>query len=101
MRRAASGCAEIETEAAMDREKGVAFVEGYGRTWQAWDFEGFADLFSDEAVYVEHPPMRQSSAAPRSSTTFSGSKSLRVSQACGWACRSSRATASSASSGRG
>ena len=39
----------------MDREKGVAFVEGYGRTWQAWDFEGFADLFTDDVVYVEHP----------------------------------------------
>ena len=39
----------------MDREKAVAFVEGYGRTWQAWDFEGFADLFTDDVVYVEHP----------------------------------------------
>jgi len=39
----------------MDRERAIAFVEGYGRTWQEWDFEGFADLFTDDAVYVEHP----------------------------------------------
>ncbi len=39
----------------MDREKAVAFVEGYGRTWQTWDFEGFADLFADDVVCVEHP----------------------------------------------
>lgn len=38
----------------MDREKAVGFVEGYGRTWQEWDFEGFADLFTDDVVYVEH-----------------------------------------------
>jgi uncharacterized protein (TIGR02246 family) len=39
----------------MHRERAVAFVEGYGRTWKAWDFEGFADLFTDDVVYVEHP----------------------------------------------
>ena len=39
----------------MDREKAIAFVEGYGRTWQAWDYEGFADLFTEDAIYVEHP----------------------------------------------
>ncbi len=33
----------------------IAFVEGYGRTWQAWDYAGFADLFRDDAIYVEHP----------------------------------------------
>jgi len=25
------------------------------RAWQTWDFEGFADLFTDDVVYVEHP----------------------------------------------
>jgi uncharacterized protein (TIGR02246 family) len=42
-------------EDVVNRETAVAFVEGYGRTWQAWDFEGFADLFTDDVVYVEHP----------------------------------------------
>jgi hypothetical protein len=42
-------------EDVMNRERAVAFVEGYGRTWQTWDFMGFADLFTDEVVYVEHP----------------------------------------------
>ncbi len=32
----------------------VAFVESYGRTWEAWDFSGFVDLFSDEVAYVAH-----------------------------------------------
>ncbi len=39
----------------MDREKAIAFVEGCGRTWQAWDYERFADLFTEDAIYVEHP----------------------------------------------
>jgi SnoaL-like domain len=40
---------------SLDREKAVAFVEGYGRMWQNWDFPGFVELFSDDVVYVEHP----------------------------------------------
>lgn len=40
---------------SLDREKAAAFVEGYGRTWQNWDFSGFVELFSDDVVYVEHP----------------------------------------------
>ena len=36
------------------REDAVAFVEGYGRTWESWDFSGFVDLFSEEVVYVAH-----------------------------------------------
>jgi hypothetical protein len=32
-----------------------AFVEAYGRTWGAWDLDGFVELFSDGVVYVEHP----------------------------------------------
>jgi hypothetical protein len=39
----------------MNREMALAFVDGYGRAWEAWDFEGFADFFTDEMVYVEHP----------------------------------------------
>ena len=39
----------------MNREKAIAFVEGYGRTWQAWDVARFADLFTDDVVYVAHP----------------------------------------------
>jgi len=37
------------------REQAVAFVEGYGRTWESWDFDRFVDLFTDDVVYVEHP----------------------------------------------
>ena len=36
------------------REDAAAFVEGYGRTWESWDFSGFVDLFSEEVVYVAH-----------------------------------------------
>ena len=39
----------------MNREQAVAFVEGYGQTWQAWNSKGFADLFTDDVVYVAHP----------------------------------------------
>jgi hypothetical protein len=39
----------------VSREMATAFVEGYGRTWGSWDFDGFVDLFSDDVVYVEHP----------------------------------------------
>lgn len=39
----------------MNRDMALEFVEGYGRTWEAWDFEGFVDLFTDDVVYVEHP----------------------------------------------
>jgi len=37
------------------REMATAFVEGYGLTWETWDYDGFIDLFSDDVVYVEHP----------------------------------------------
>ncbi len=40
---------------SLDRAHGAAFVDGYGRTWQNWDYDGFVALFSDDAVYVEHP----------------------------------------------
>lgn len=38
-----------------DRERATAFVDGYGRTWESWDIEGFVELFSDQAIYVVHP----------------------------------------------
>ncbi len=38
----------------MSRVAAVAFVEGYGRTWESWDYDGFVDLFSDGVVYVAH-----------------------------------------------
>jgi ketosteroid isomerase-like protein len=40
---------------SISREAGAAFVEGYGRTWESWDVDGFAGLFSDDVVYVVHP----------------------------------------------
>ena len=39
----------------ISREMATGFVEGYRRTWENWDFDGFVDLFSDDVVYVEHP----------------------------------------------
>ena len=39
----------------ISRDQAVGFVEGYGRTWENWDFDGFVDLFTDDVVYVEHP----------------------------------------------
>src|SRR5277367_24452 len=45
-----------EESTTPDQEQmATAFVEGYGRTWRSWDFDGFVDLFSDDVVYVEHP----------------------------------------------
>ncbi len=37
------------------RERAVTFVDGYGDTWEKWDFAGFVELFSNDVVYVEHP----------------------------------------------
>jgi len=39
----------------ISRDQAVRFVQGYGQTWENWDFDGFVDLFSDDVVYVEHP----------------------------------------------
>ena len=39
----------------ISRNQAVGFVEGYGRTWENWDFDGFVALFTDDVVYVEHP----------------------------------------------
>src|ERR671922_2697702 len=38
----------------VSRQTAEAFVGGYGRTWESWDFSGFVDLFSDDVVYVAH-----------------------------------------------
>jgi len=40
---------------SLNRESAQAFVEGYRRTWESWDVEGFVDLFADGIVYVAHP----------------------------------------------
>lgn len=50
-----------------DRDSAAAFVDGYGRTWEAWDIEGFVGLFSDDVVYVVHPTLE----------TVVGSEALR------------------------
>ncbi len=39
----------------VSREMATAFVDGYGQTWERWDFDGFVDLFTEDVVYVEHP----------------------------------------------
>ena len=40
---------------AVEREHARAFVEAYGRTWEAWDVDGFVRLFDDDVLYVAHP----------------------------------------------
>ncbi len=40
---------------SLSREAAGAFVESYGKTWEAWDVNGFVNLFSDAVVYVAHP----------------------------------------------
>ena len=40
---------------SISRDIATAFVEAYGRTWNAWDIRGFCDLFSEDVVYVAHP----------------------------------------------
>jgi hypothetical protein len=40
---------------SLDRDKAVAYVESYGRTWESWDVERFIALHSDDVVYVAHP----------------------------------------------
>jgi hypothetical protein len=40
---------------SLDRDRAVAYVEGYGRTWESWDVEGFLALHSEDVVYVAHP----------------------------------------------
>lgn len=42
-------------EKGLDRDAAAAFVDTYGRTWEGWDVESFAALYSDGVVYVAHP----------------------------------------------
>ena len=37
-----------------DRQSAEAFVQGYGRTWEDWDVEGYLALFAEDVVYVVH-----------------------------------------------
>ena len=43
-----------ENATSIDRDRASAFVDAYGRCWQAWDIPGFLDLFSEDVVYVAH-----------------------------------------------
>lgn len=40
---------------SLDRESATEFAASYGQTWESWDIAGFAELFSDDVVYVVHP----------------------------------------------
>ena len=44
----------MSQQVGIDRKRAAAFVEAYGHAWEAWDFTGFVDLFSDDVVYVAH-----------------------------------------------
>jgi hypothetical protein len=35
---------------SISRDIATAFVEAYGRTWDAWDIRGFCDLFTEDVV---------------------------------------------------
>jgi hypothetical protein len=47
--------ADRGAEVGIDRELAVAFVERYRTCWEVWDLEAFLALFSEDAVYFEHP----------------------------------------------
>ncbi|MFT3865184.1 MAG: nuclear transport factor 2 family protein [Solirubrobacterales bacterium] len=40
---------------SIDREQALDFLERYRTCWEAWDLEGFLGLFTEDAVYFEHP----------------------------------------------
>jgi hypothetical protein len=40
---------------SVERERAAEWVTSYGATWEQWDIEAFVGLFSDDAVYIEHP----------------------------------------------
>ena len=40
---------------ALDRDTATDWIERYRLVWETWDAAGFADLFSPDAVYFEHP----------------------------------------------
>jgi len=71
----------------VSREMATAFVEGYGRTWGSWDFDGFVDLLSDDVVYVEHPSMRPLSGGKRLDATSAESRPKLARLASAWADR--------------
>jgi ketosteroid isomerase-like protein len=39
----------------IDRQMAQRFVDRYKQVWEDWDVDGWVDLFSDDAVYYEHP----------------------------------------------
>jgi ketosteroid isomerase-like protein len=43
---------------SLDRDRAVAYVEGYGKTWETWDVEGLVALHNEDVVYVAHPEER-------------------------------------------
>lgn len=39
----------------ISRQQAAAFVERYRASWEAWDLAAFLGLFSEGAIYFEHP----------------------------------------------
>ena len=39
----------------IDSQEAQRFVERYGQAWNAWDIDGFLDLFTGSVVYASHP----------------------------------------------
>jgi SnoaL-like domain len=46
---------DILTVDAVTGERAERFVRRYGETWEAWDIEGFVELFGEAVTYVAHP----------------------------------------------
>jgi hypothetical protein len=40
---------------AATSERAQRFVRRYGETWEAWDIDGFVELFDAAVTYVAHP----------------------------------------------
>jgi len=72
---------------SVSREMAEAFVEGYGRAWESWDFDGFVDLFSDDVVYVEHPVDETVVGREAMGLTSAGSRTKLARSASAWARR--------------
>jgi len=75
----------------IDRDRAAAFVESYRRAWEEWDFAGFAELFSDDVVYVAHATER--TVVGQSLPTMFGRRlPIRATHGFGRGAPSSRAT---------
>jgi SnoaL-like domain len=55
VKRLLSGGGNIPDMDATRNERAQQFARRYGETWEAWDTEGFLELFGEAVTYVAHP----------------------------------------------